>query len=128
MRAGAAHARNLSFVGELERSALSAALCLEIDGRIASFIAFTSSEGSIFISLMGTHSDYHRKGYGSIPMENLFDIVKVLGFNRVFALTVPPNIKHRTSKRLTSTQSMASSLKKSIMNYGKVAQSNLQSK
>ncbi|MEK3720575.1 GNAT family N-acetyltransferase [Paenibacillus sp. FSL H8-0034] len=69
------------------------ALCLEIGGKIASFIAFTSSEGSIVISLMGTHSDYHRKGYGSILIESLFEHTKHLGFNRIFAWTVPPKSK-----------------------------------
>ncbi len=70
------------------------ALCLlDQEGKIRSFIVFTSLDGSINISLMGTHPDFRDKGYGSILMDHLFEYVKSLGFDRVVAFTVPPDTK-----------------------------------
>lgn len=68
-------------------------LCLEIDGQAASFIVFTSTESSIAITLMGTEPSHHRKGYGSVLLQHLFEHVKGMGFTTIFALTVPPRSK-----------------------------------
>ncbi|MGM0885020.1 MAG: GNAT family N-acetyltransferase [Bacillota bacterium] len=68
-------------------------LCAEVEGRVTSFIIFTSSEGSISISLMGTHPNQHRNGFGSLLMHHLIEHVKSLGFTRIVALTVPPKFK-----------------------------------
>ncbi len=40
------------------------ALCLWQDGELRSFIVFTSIDGSISITLMGTHPDHQGRGYG----------------------------------------------------------------
>jgi ribosomal protein S18 acetylase RimI-like enzyme len=68
-------------------------LCTESDGQVTSFLVFTSVEGSISISLMGTDPRYHRKGFGSILLLHLFEHVKQMGFNKIVALTVPPSSK-----------------------------------
>lgn len=68
-------------------------LCAEIDGQVTSFLIFTSAEGSISITLMGTDPSHHRKGYGSSLLLYLFEHVKKMGFNKIIALTVPPRSK-----------------------------------
>lgn len=68
-------------------------LCAESDGQVTSFIVFTSAEGSISISLMGTDPRYQRKGFGSKLLLHFFDHVKEMGFNKIVALTVPPSSK-----------------------------------
>ncbi|MCL6592104.1 MAG: GNAT family N-acetyltransferase [Firmicutes bacterium] len=69
------------------------ALCLINQRKIVSFLVFTSINGEINISLMGTHPDFRGKGFGSILINHLFQYVKDLGFNRVVAFTVPPDTK-----------------------------------
>lgn len=71
------------------------ALCLETDGRIASFIVFTSFDGSILITLMGTDPGFRRQGLGSKLIEALFDHARSLGFPDVFLWTVPPSVDPR---------------------------------
>ena len=68
-------------------------MSLRVDERIASFIVFTSWEGSIYITLMGTHPDYRGRGLGSQLIQHFFKHVKQLGFDRIIALTVPPDFK-----------------------------------
>ncbi|WNQ09622.1 GNAT family N-acetyltransferase [Paenibacillus aurantius] len=68
-------------------------MCAEIDGQVTSFIVYTSSEGSMIISLMGTQPMHHRKGYGSLLLQSLFQYGKQLGFKKVVAMTVPPQAK-----------------------------------
>lgn len=68
-------------------------ICLRVGERIASFIVFTSWEGSIHITLMGTHPDCRGKGLGSQLIRHLFYHVKQLGFDRIVALTVPLDVK-----------------------------------
>jgi len=48
-------------------------LCAESDGQVISFIVFTSAEGSISISLLGTDPRYHRRGFGSKLMLHLLN-------------------------------------------------------
>lgn len=71
------------------------ALCLELDGRIVSFIVFSSFDGSILITLMGTDPAARGSGYGSRLMEALFDHARSLGFRDVFLWTVPPAVDSR---------------------------------
>jgi ribosomal protein S18 acetylase RimI-like enzyme len=68
-------------------------LCAESFGQVTSFLVFTSAEGSISISLMGTDPRYHRKGFGSKLLLHLIEHVKEMGFNKIVALTVPPSSK-----------------------------------
>lgn len=69
------------------------ALCLFRQGKIVSFLVFTSLDGAINITLLGTHPDFRAQGLGSILMNHLFEHVKRLGFDRVVAFTVPPDVK-----------------------------------
>lgn len=68
-------------------------LCLLSQGKMVSFLIFTSLDGSINITLMGTHPDYRGKGYGSILINHFFEYVKNIGFDRVVVFTVPPDTK-----------------------------------
>lgn len=69
------------------------ALCLEVDGRVASFITFSSMDGSLYITLMGTDPSLRGQGHGSKLMEVLFDHARSLGFGGIVAQTVPPSAK-----------------------------------
>lgn len=68
-------------------------ICAEVDGRLRSFLVFTSWEGSISITLMGTHPDYRGMGLGTQLIHALFVHASELGFERVTLLTVPPDAK-----------------------------------
>ena len=69
------------------------ALCLYLDGRLRSFLVFTSWDGSLHITLMATHPKYRRRGFGSRQMERLLHHAARIGFQQVVALTVPPDVK-----------------------------------
>lgn len=69
------------------------AICLRQDGALAAFLVFTCLDGSINITLMGTHPDLRGRGYGSRVMDFFAQHVKNLGFNRIVAMTVPPEVK-----------------------------------
>ena len=69
------------------------ALCLEVDGRVVSFVVFTSRDGSMHITLMGILPEYRGKGFGTQLMREFLRHAGSLGFNRVVALTVPPDVK-----------------------------------
>lgn len=68
--------------------------CLMNDEKLLSFIIFTSLDGSINITLMGTHPEHHGKGLGRILLNQFFDYVVKLGFKRIVVLTVPPDVKN----------------------------------
>ena len=68
------------------------ALCYRHAGRILSFLVFTSWDGSLHITLMGTHPEHRGKGYGSILLQRLVEHAASLGFERLVALTVPPEV------------------------------------
>lgn len=68
-------------------------ICLHVDGRIRSFLVFTSWEGTIYITLMGTHPDNRGQGFGSQLIEYLIEHIKTLGFKQIILLTVPPDVK-----------------------------------
>lgn len=68
------------------------AICLFENSRLVSLLIFTCWDGSMHITLIGTHTEYHRKGYGTKLIKYFFDYVKTIGFNRVVVLTVPPEV------------------------------------
>jgi len=47
-------------------------LCLRQDGKLVAFLVFTSWDGSLHITLMGTHPDYRGKGLGFMRMHPFF--------------------------------------------------------
>lgn len=69
------------------------ALCLEVDGKVVSFVTFTSMDGSLLITLMGTTPDMRGQGHGSRLMEALSAHARALGFGDVVVQTVPPSAK-----------------------------------
>ncbi len=81
--------------GDIEKDLLfhDAFGLLNQEGRLISFLVFTSLDGSINITLMGTHPDFIGKGYGSILMNHFFEYVRSLGFHKVVVFTVPPDTK-----------------------------------
>lgn len=66
-------------------------ICLESENRIICLIIFTSYEGTIRISLMGTDPNKHNKGYGSRLINHFFDYVVQIGFKEIELLTVKPS-------------------------------------
>lgn len=68
-------------------------VCLNIDGLIVSFIMFTCLDGTINISIMGTHPDYRGKGLGTVIINYFFAYVKSLGFEYIKVFTVPSDVK-----------------------------------
>ena len=69
------------------------AYCLYEDGQLRSFLVFTSWDGSLHITLLGTHPQHHGRGFGSLLLERLLQHAARLGFDRVVALTVPADVK-----------------------------------
>jgi ribosomal protein S18 acetylase RimI-like enzyme len=69
------------------------AICLTVDGRIVSFIIFTSWEGNLYITLMATHPEYQHQGYGSVLLLSFFEHAGNIGFKEIKLLTVPPEVK-----------------------------------
>lgn len=68
-------------------------VCLSVNGLIVSFIMFTCLDGTINISIMGTHPDYRGKGLGTAIINYFFKYVKSLGFEYIKVFTVPPDVK-----------------------------------
>ncbi len=69
------------------------AIGLRCNNQLVSFLIFTGWDGSLHITLMGTHPDYRGQGWGSILLQHFFQYAKQLGFDRIIALTVPPDVK-----------------------------------
>jgi ribosomal protein S18 acetylase RimI-like enzyme len=69
------------------------AFCLYETGQLRSFLVFTGWDGGLHITLMGTHPGCRRQGYGSRLMERFLQHAQEMGFDRVVALTVPPDVK-----------------------------------
>jgi GNAT superfamily N-acetyltransferase len=68
-------------------------VCGRQNGRIRAFLMFTSQDGAILISLMGTSPDWHGRGFGSALLGRLETHAWALGFREVVAFTVPPDSK-----------------------------------
>lgn len=66
------------------------AVCAWEGDRLRSFVMFTSHDGILHITLMGTSPEFRGRGFGSALMERLMTHAKDLGFNEVVAFTVPP--------------------------------------
>lgn len=81
------------------------ALCLYEDGQLRSFLMFTSRDGRLEITLMGTDPAVRGRGYGSMLMERLFEDARNLGFTQVVAMTVPPDRKPSYSKTVAFYES-----------------------
>jgi ribosomal protein S18 acetylase RimI-like enzyme len=60
---------------------------------LRSFLMFTSLDGCINITLMGTHPGCHGQGYGSMLIERLLQRALALGFNKIGVMTVPADMK-----------------------------------
>ena len=69
------------------------AFCLYDDDQLRAFLMFTSLDGSINITLMGTHPSYRRHGYGSMLINRLVQHATNLGFSKIVAMTVPADVK-----------------------------------
>ena len=65
-------------------------ICAWHEGRVRSFIMFTSHDGALHITLMGTSPQYRGRGLGSALMERLVTHARDLGFGEIVAFTVPP--------------------------------------
>jgi len=80
--------------GDTERDLLfHDAMCLSVNGEIVSFIMFSTLDGTINITMMGTHPDYRGKGLGTAILQEFFRYVGNLGFDHIKVFTVPPDIK-----------------------------------
>ena len=80
--------------GDTERDLMfQDAVCLSINGLIVSFIMFTCLDGTINISIMGTHPDYRGKGLGTAIIKYFFTYVRSLGFECIKVFTIPPDVK-----------------------------------
>ena len=68
--------------------------CLVGDA-LAGFLMFTSLDGSLQITLMGTAREFHRQGIGSRLVDALKRVATELGFTTLKAMTVPPSANPR---------------------------------
>jgi GNAT superfamily N-acetyltransferase len=69
------------------------ALCLWRGEQLVSFLVFTSLDGALNITLMGARPSDRGRGYGSALMERFFEHARALRYERVVAMTVPPDVK-----------------------------------
>jgi ribosomal protein S18 acetylase RimI-like enzyme len=67
--------------------------CLQRAEEILSFLVFTSRDGMMDITLMGTRLNYQRQGLGSKLLEHFFDYARGLCFENATVMTVPEDIK-----------------------------------
>ncbi len=65
-------------------------LCVRSDSRICAFVMFTSHDGAILITLMGTLPECQGLGYGSSLIDHLVVHARKLGFAEIVTFTVPP--------------------------------------
>jgi ribosomal protein S18 acetylase RimI-like enzyme len=68
-------------------------ICVRQNGRIRAFLMFTSHDGAIHITLMGTSPEYRRRGFGTALIERLMSHAEELGFGEIVTFTVPPAAK-----------------------------------
>ena len=76
-------------------------LCVEEGNMVIAFIMFTSIEGVLNITLMGTEPVCRNQSYGSKLMEYFVEYARVRGFRKVELLTVPPERKSSYQSTLT---------------------------
>jgi ribosomal protein S18 acetylase RimI-like enzyme len=67
--------------------------CLQKNGKILSFLEFTSRDGFIEIILCGTRIEFQRQGLGSKLIEHFFEYGRGLGFKTASVMTVPEDVK-----------------------------------
>ena len=68
-------------------------VCGTQNGRVRAFIMFTSQDGAILITLMGTHPSWRGRGFGSALMGRLVTHATALGFCEIVTFTVSPASK-----------------------------------
>ncbi len=68
-------------------------ICARSDGRLRAFLMFTSQDGAMHISLMGTSPGYRGRGLGTALIDRLAPHALELGFRELVAFTVPPAAK-----------------------------------
>jgi ribosomal protein S18 acetylase RimI-like enzyme len=67
--------------------------CLHRNLEMSSFLVFTSWDGMLHISLMGTRLELQRQGLGSKLMEHFLRYARELGFENAAVMTVPEEVK-----------------------------------
>ncbi len=67
--------------------------CLMRNGKIISFLEFTSRDGFIEIILFGTRIEHQRQGLGSKLIEHFFEYGRGLGFATASVMTIPEDVK-----------------------------------
>jgi ribosomal protein S18 acetylase RimI-like enzyme len=72
---------------------LQDAVCVREKSRVRAFLMFTSYDGAIHITLMGTSPEYRGRGFGSALIEFLVSHAEELGFWEIIAFTVRPEAK-----------------------------------
>jgi len=65
-------------------------VCVKENNRIRAFIMFTSHDGAIHISLMGTSPGYRGRGFGTALIQRLMAHARELDFSELVTFTVPP--------------------------------------
>jgi ribosomal protein S18 acetylase RimI-like enzyme len=68
-------------------------ICVRSDGRICSFVMFTSHDGALHITLMGTLPECRGRGFGTSLIDHLVAHAMQLGFDQIVTFTVPPAAK-----------------------------------
>lgn len=68
------------------------AFCLTNQQHILSFLVFTSWDGMMYITLMGTRPGSQGQGLGSRLMQYFFRYTQELGFETAVVMTVPEDV------------------------------------
>jgi ribosomal protein S18 acetylase RimI-like enzyme len=67
-------------------------LCLHRSAELLSFLVFTSWDGMLHITLMGTRPEARGQGFGSRVIEDFFRQARQLGFEKCAVMTVPEDV------------------------------------
>jgi len=95
------------------------AYCATLDGRIRAFVMFTSHDGAIHITLMGTSPAYRRQGLGSALMKQLEAYAEALGFDELVAFTGHLRQSLSIKPLLISIRSMGSRWSANMPSFGR---------
>jgi ribosomal protein S18 acetylase RimI-like enzyme len=68
-------------------------VCVRQNNRVRAFAMFTSHDGAIQITLMGTSPGCRGRGFGSALIKSLVARAKEMGFTEIVVFTVPPSAK-----------------------------------